>query len=261
MDHSVFTLINTLGLGTIVLLEFRSSDFRRVLFDPKRMRRNLAFLIASLGAGLLLNRMGSYLMPILPKVPNALPLWAQLPLVFLLAELMNWALHWAKHANGYLWRFHCQHHKEDQYSIWLTTHTYAPEVLLSGTVITGVVIVCGFSRLALDCYLLFYSIANMYQHSALPKTLGILDKLVVNPAYHRHHHSGAQVNFGSTLTIWDCVFRTAHWPASWRQQVSPPPIEQTAEPFGFVDEMLYPLKPSRWVETRATPSTASEAAR
>jgi hypothetical protein len=27
-------------------------------------------------------------------------------------------------------------------------------------------------------------------------------------------------------------------------------VELTPEPFGFVDEMLYPLKPSGWVERR-----------
>jgi sterol desaturase/sphingolipid hydroxylase (fatty acid hydroxylase superfamily) len=253
----VFTLINALGIGTILLLELRSSVFRRVFFDRRRMRRNLAFLIASLGAALLMHRIATYFLPVLPKLHWHAPLWLQLPSVFLLAELFNWVLHWAKHENSYFWRFHCQHHKEDQYSPWLTTHTYAPEVLLSGTIISAIVLCCGFSKLALDSYLLFYSIANVYQHSSLPHSLGFLDKLVVNPAYHRHHHSGERVNFGSTLTVWDCVFRSVRWPEHRRALVNPPPIEKTPEPFGFVDEMLYPLKPSRWVEFAAKPRATS----
>jgi len=248
LDPHLFTLINASGLGFLLLLETQASVFRRVLYDPRRMRRNLAFLIANIGAVLLLHRIVAYLTPLVPKLVWQAPLWLQLPLVFLLAELLNWVLHWAKHENAYLWRFHCQHHKEDQYSVWLTAHTYAPEVLLSGTVIASAVLMSGCSQLALDVYLLFYSLANFYQHSALPHSLGILDKLIVNPAYHRHHHAGARVNFSSTLTVWDWVFRTARWPKHRRELLNPPAIDRTPEPFGFVDEMLYPLKPSRWAE-------------
>jgi sterol desaturase/sphingolipid hydroxylase (fatty acid hydroxylase superfamily) len=247
LDHTLFNTLNWLGISLLLLLEARASVFRKVWSDPQRMRRNLAFFIASFGAALLLHRISAFLPSVLPHWSWHAPLWLELPLVFLIAEWMNWALHWAKHENGYLWRFHCQHHKEDQYSVWLITHTYAPEVLLSGTVMSVVVLGCGLSRLALDIYLLFYSIVNLYQHSALPHSLGWLDKLIINPAYHRQHHAGERVNFGSTLTIWDRVFRTAKWPTSRHDATNPPPIEH----FGFVDEMLYPLKPSRWVENRA----------
>ncbi|MET0388161.1 MAG: sterol desaturase family protein [Polyangiales bacterium] len=256
MDPSLFTTLNLLGITTLLLLELRAPVFRKVWRDPKRMRRNLAYLVAAFGTALLLHRVTAFLPSLLPKWSWQAPLWLQLPLVFLLAEYMNWVLHWAKHENGYFWRFHCQHHKEDHYSPWLITHTYAPEVVLSGSVMAVVVLGLGFSKLALDIYLLFYSLVNLYQHSALPHSLGILDKLIINPAYHRQHHSGERVNFGSTLTVWDQIFRTAKWPTSRFDAVNPPPIDETPEPFGFVDEMLYPLKPSRWVETQALPPLA-----
>jgi sterol desaturase/sphingolipid hydroxylase (fatty acid hydroxylase superfamily) len=210
------------------------------------MRRNLAFLVAGLGAGLLLHRTLTFLAPLLPKLVWQGPLWVQIPGVFLIAELFNWALHWAKHKNAYLWRFHCQHHREDHYTVWLITHTYAPEVLLSGTIIGSVIIVAGFDPWVLDLYLLFYSLVNLYQHSAHPYSLGWLDSIIINPAYHRHHHGGDQVNFGSTLSVWDWVFGTVAWPKDRFVAINPPPIEASPEPFGFVDEMLYPLIPSRW---------------
>jgi sterol desaturase/sphingolipid hydroxylase (fatty acid hydroxylase superfamily) len=250
VDLTVFNTLNCLGIAILLGLELRSAVFRKVLRDPRRMRRNLAYLVVSFGAGWLLHRIAAYLPNVLPDTHWAAPMWVQIPLVFLLAEWMNWMLHWAKHENGYLWRFHCQHHKEDQYSVWLVTHTYAPEMVLSGTLIAATVLGCGLSKFALDVYLLFYSIVNLYQHSALPHSLGWLDKIIVNPAYHRQHHAGERVNFGSTLTIWDFVLFTIKWPSSRRDAVNPPPIDQTPEPFGFVDEMLYPLSPSRWIETR-----------
>lgn len=250
VDDTWFGTLNALGISLILLLEFRASVFRRVFTDSRRMQRNLAFLVAGMGAALLLHRVTGYLYGALPRLSWDAPLWLQVPLTFLLAELMSWGLHWAKHKNNYLWRFHCQHHRDDRYTVWLVAHTYAPEVVLSGSVIAAAMVVCGMSRIAFDSYLLFYSLANLYQHSALPHSLGWLDRLIVNPAFHRQHHAGEQVNFGSTLTVWDWVFRTARWPASRQDAVNPPPIEQTPEPFGFVDEMLYPLQPSRWVDSR-----------
>ena len=250
MNATWFNTLNALGISILLSWELRASVFRRVLRDPRRMRRNLAFLALNVSVALLLHQSTGYLHAVLPRLHWQAPLWLQLPVVFMLAELFNWALHRAKHQNEFLWRLHCQHHREDQYSVWLVTHTYGPEVLLSGSVMAAALIALGFSKLALDCYLRFYSFVNLYQHSGLPHSLGVLDRLIVNPAFHRQHHSGAQVNFGSTLTVWDWVFRSARWPSSRRDLPSPPPLGSSPEPFGFVAEMLYPLRPSRWVSSR-----------
>lgn len=261
VDAQLFNTINTLGLTFLLALELRSHTFRALFRDRRRMQRNAAFLLVSIAVGVLLHRSLGFLSAHLPRLPLEAPLWLALPAVFLLGELLNWALHWAKHHSAFLWRLHCPHHKEDQFSPWLTVHTYGPETLLSGTVINAIILALGFDVLALEIYLLFYSLTNAYQHSSLPHSLGFLDKLVVNPAYHRHHHGGAQVNFGSTLTLWDVVFRTAHFPKSRHELVEPPAIDTTPEPFGFVAEMLYPLRPSQWVETRRERATARRAQR
>jgi sterol desaturase/sphingolipid hydroxylase (fatty acid hydroxylase superfamily) len=249
VDSHVFNAINASGLALLLLLELRASTFQRVLRDSRRMRRNLAFFVSSLITGLLLHRSLAWLAPAVPHLGLRTPLWVQIPVVFLLGELFNWALHYAKHKNAFLWRIHCPHHKEDHYTIWLTVHTYGPEILLSGTLMNAALLALGFDLLALETYLLFYSLNNAYQHSALPHSLGVLDRLIVNPAYHRHHHGGDQVNFGSTLTLWDWVFRTAQFPKSRFEAVNPPLITQTPEPFGFTEEMLYPLVPARWVDS------------
>jgi sterol desaturase/sphingolipid hydroxylase (fatty acid hydroxylase superfamily) len=265
LDHSLFTVINVTGITLLLAIESRSQVFRQVLRDPRRMRRNLAYLVVNLAVVWALHRIGSVLPAVLPH-PTwssswSASLWLQLPLVFLLAELFNWALHWAKHKNAFLWRLHCQHHKEDHYTVWLVTHTYGPEVLLSGSIMTALIIGAGFNPAALDVYLVFYSLVNLYQHSSLPHSLGWLDRLVIPPAYHRQHHGGEQVNFGSTLTVWDWVFRTALWPRNRHDATNPPSIDSTAEPFGFVDEMLYPWQPSRWRDTAPTTELSQAQAR
>jgi sterol desaturase/sphingolipid hydroxylase (fatty acid hydroxylase superfamily) len=249
LDHALFNILNVTGIVLLLVLESRSSVFRRTFTDRPRLRRNFAYLVTSASVAWLLHYTLGALGPITPKLSWHPPLWIQIPAVFALAELFNWVLHWAKHQNSFLWRLHCQHHRDDQYTVWLTAHTYAPEVFVSGTIMGAFLIACGFEGLAMDVYLLFYSWVNLYQHSAQPHSLGFLDKLIVNPAYHRHHHGGAQVNYGSTLSLWDWVFGTVVWPRDRHVAINPPPIAQSAEPFGFVAEMLYPLRPSRWVDT------------
>jgi sterol desaturase/sphingolipid hydroxylase (fatty acid hydroxylase superfamily) len=250
LNPVLFNFINIAGISLLLFVEARSEVFRRIWSDERRMRRNLAFLATSSSVGLILHFSVAGLSKVLPRLAWEAPVWLQLIAVFALAELFNWVLHWAKHKNAFLWRLHCQHHRDDQYTVWLTTHTYAPEVLVSGTIMGSALILCGFGSLALDSYLLFYSLVNLYQHSAHPYSLGPLDRFIINPAYHRHHHGGDQVNFGSTLTLWDWVFGTVAWPKDRHVAINPPPVEQSAEPFGFVAEMLYPLRPSRWVDSR-----------
>lgn len=250
MNPVLFNLINFTGISLLLLSESRSEVFRQLWADQRRMRRNLFFLASSSSVALILHFGVGRLSQVLPRFSWQGPLWLQLIGVFAIAELFNWVLHYAKHNSQFLWRIHCQHHRDDKYTVWLTTHTYAPEVLVSGLVMGSVLAMCGFGKLALDSYLLFYSLVNLYQHSAHPYSLGFLDRIIINPAYHRHHHGGDQVNFGSTLSVWDWVFGTVAWPKDRHVAINPPPVEQSPEPFGFVEEMLYPLRPSQWVDSR-----------
>lgn len=217
-----------------------------MFLDARRMRRNVAYLVTGLGAGLLLHWLVESIAPRLPTLTWQAPMWVQLVGVFLFAELLSWVLHWAKHENDFMWRLHCQHHRDDRFTPWLVANTYAPEMVLSGVTISCFVLAAGFHPFALDVYLLFYAIANLYQHSSLPYSLGVLDRVIVNPAYHRQHHGGARLNYGSTLSVWDWVFRTIAWPKDRHDATEPLAVEASPEPFGFVAEMLYPFRPARW---------------
>ncbi len=236
------------GLVVLLLGELRSSSFRRACTGegfPARAQRNWSFFAAALMVAVLLKQIEVFLRG------NISPLleWSDwvLPNVvgcFLVAELSGWLLHFVKHKSAYLWRFHFQHHQETDYNIWLVTHTHGLEVLISGTLSGALLIALGFSSLSVQVYFLFYSLANTYQHSCHNYSLGWLDKLIVGPAYHRYHHAvGSQVNFGNTLTIWDLVFKTARFPKDERLPTVPIGIEAGDEPYGFVEEMAYFLKP------------------
>lgn len=248
-----FNLGRLILLGSIlllVILEFRDDQFRKSwVRDRDRLRRNVSFFAASLLVMLLLPGMNEYV----SRHTTRLFDWSRLSLLeggacFLIAELLGWFLHYIKHRSQFLWSFHFQHHREEQYSVWLTTHTHALEVVISATIITTTICLLGFSAPALELYLVFYSFAKVYQHSAHHYTLGLLDSFVISPDYHRlHHHRDSQWNYGISLTIFDVLFRTAKWPSSERQddELRFGLSSEDGYPFGFWEEMAYFVKGQR----------------
>ena len=258
MSGLLYNTIALLGLSVLFVLELTDRRFRRSLTDPDtpRMRRHLAYLGASLVVTFLLRQIGDAAQALLPAVFD----WKQHVILnalgcFFVAELFGWVLHYVKHKHAYLWRFHFQHHIEPEYDIWLVTNTHALEVLISGTITASALTLLGFSTLSIQIYFLFYALANTYQHSTNEYSLGWLDRIIVNPAYHRLHHAvGSDVNFGNTLTVWDMVFRTAAWPVSAAKPDVEIGIGAGPEPYGFADEMGYfaDTKPRRPEEVRVS---------
>lgn len=261
MDPLIYYGVGVPGLLLLIGLELRSGEFRDSTWgDRLRVRRNWSYLLAALLAITVVRLVSDGLGGLLPR-PIAWrgPVAVEVAACFLAGELLNWVAHRAKHAHPFLWRFHFQHHRESRYSIWLVTHTHPLEVCFTGAWMSAVLVLCGFSPLATQCYLLFYSLANTYQHSSHDYSLGPLDWLIVNPAYHRHHHAlGREGNYGSTLTVWDVVFGTARFPATRRAD---PALRygieaRAGEPFGFEEELTWFLRPATpppvepWVEPR-----------
>lgn len=248
MDPVLYHGIATVGLLGLIGLELRSARFRSSTFgDPGRVRRNWSFLVAALVAIALVRLASDAVAGILPRLLHWDGAFAlEVTACFLVAELLNWLAHWAKHHDPFLWRFHFQHHRESRYSIWLVTHTHPLEVVVTGTLMSAALALLGFSPAAMQAYLLFYSLANTYQHASFDYSLGPLDRLIVNPAYHRVHHAiGKQGNYGSTLTVWDVVFGTAHFPAT---RVADPAMRYGlepggGEPIGFREELTWFLEP------------------
>jgi sterol desaturase/sphingolipid hydroxylase (fatty acid hydroxylase superfamily) len=243
MPDWLYLALSLGGFGTLLGLELRSASFRAGLYGKKRrrVRRNLQFLTAALLVSWSLRFVWSELFVHVPPLFDWRGHWlANLFACFLIADLIGWGLHYIKHKSRFLWKLHFQHHIEPRFDLWLVTHTHPFEVLISGTAMGVALVALGFSPVSVETYLLFYSLANTYQHSAFDYSLGWLDKLIVSPAYHRLHHVvGSDTNFGDTLTIWDLVFSTATWPRRERNTNAPVGIPPGPEPYGFAAELVY----------------------
>jgi sterol desaturase/sphingolipid hydroxylase (fatty acid hydroxylase superfamily) len=242
---AIATLALVAAILLLVLLEFRDRQFAQSWYHERaRLLRNLGYLAATM-----------LLMPLLPVINGAIrqivpPLlnWGgpgviEFVACFLLAELLGWLLHYVKHTNGFLWAFHFQHHREEQFNVWMTAHTHALEVVVSTVVMALIMRLLGFSAGASNAYLIFYSFVKVYQHSARRYRLGALDYFIVGPAYHRlHHQINSRCNYAVSLTVFDILFRTACWPdVSPAAQQSRYGIDGEL-PFGFWQEMIFFLR-------------------
>ncbi len=230
------------AFGVLVLLVL---DIRKgTLFSsrsPARWWRNLGFAAAALSVAGLLRGLSHAVQGwglALVKWPN---LASEAVACVLVAELFGWTVHYVKHTNGFLWKFHFQHHREEEYNLWMTAHTHALEVLASGTAMACLLTVLGFRPAVVEVYLLFYSLAKFFQHSSLDLSLGWLDRVVVTPAYHRWHHEiASRCNYAVCFTFFDVLFGTVRWPDANRPTRFG--VHNAALPYGFWAEHLWFLR-------------------
>lgn len=253
-------------------LDARDTAFRASWgSDRARLRRNAAFFVSNLVTMAVLGAVTRALAPVLSasallwRREGALAVLLEIGACLLVAELVNWVAHWAKHEQKWLWRFHLQHHVETRYSVNLTLHTHGVEVVVTGVLMSSLLALLGFSRLAVDVFAITYFVTNLYKHCGARMSLGPLDWIIVGPAYHRLHHArGHSGNFGSVLTLFDVLFGSARFPAKAElDDVYALPLgTDSDEPFGYMEEMLAPLMLKRASAATAEPTqsaTASQA--
>lgn len=245
--------VAALTMVALAILELRDPGFRVGVFAPGRRRaRNWAFFVTSFVPTMFVQAIVSRLAELLPTLtrPGTLPAALDFLLCVLVAEWATWTLHWVKHRHPFLWCFHFQHHREEHFNVWMVTHTHALEVAVSGTLMVTLLLGLGFAPLSVHLYFALYSVALMYHHSSRAYSLGWLDRIIVSPAYHRRHHWRlSDGNFAGALTLWDLVFRTAHWPEPGTEQVPVGLPSAAVEPFGYRSEMLYFLGGGRQART------------
>ncbi|HEY4224122.1 MAG TPA: sterol desaturase family protein [Myxococcota bacterium] len=247
MNPAAVLAVSAALIAFFAMVELRDARFRASWSsDRTRLWRNLGFLVANIATMAVLNAVSHALTAHVPRFIEWRSTPAELTCCFLLAELVNWVSHYAKHRHPWLWTFHTQHHVEEHYSINLTLHTHGLEVVFTGAVMVALLTLAGFSRFAVDVFSLVYFGTNLYKHCSWRASLGPLDYLIVSPAYHRLHHAkDHDGNFGSVLTVFDVLFRTATFPSSpeaTNDAFARKLGVTEAAPFGFVAEITLPFR-------------------
>jgi len=242
MSQELYFAISSSIVLALILLELRTPSFRRGWFrDRGRAKRNWSYLLGMTSTVVLVSfatHSFSKWVPSLVRFER--PFALDLILCLLAGELMNYGVHYAQHRSALLWRIHFPHHRETNYDMWLSAHFNVLAIFVVALWMSAVFSVLGFDPLSKQIYFLFFTFVGTLHHSSRDYSFGILDWVIVTPAYHRIHHSRHRPgNYSNSLTFWDVIFGTAIWPWKLGEKTLQFGIASSRVPFGFWSELAY----------------------
>lgn len=180
-----------------------------------------------------------------------LPIWAQVILAIIIADIGYYAAHRICHTVPALWKFHAVHHSIEEMD-WLATHRVHPvDQIFSSTLSLLPVWCMGFSLEALVLHQAIYHVHALLLHSNLRIKFGPLKWLLASPEYHHWHHANEHDaynhNFAAQLSIIDVIARTVFMPTK-RQPKSYGLNEPMPRLYHL--QMIHPLRSlaSSWVK-------------
>ncbi|RXG15329.1 sterol desaturase/sphingolipid hydroxylase (fatty acid hydroxylase superfamily) [Leeuwenhoekiella aestuarii] len=179
---------------------------------------------------------------------QSFPVWAQLVIMFIIADFIQWNVHRMLHRVPWLWKFHQVHHsvKEMGFAAQFRFHFVETLVYKSIQYIPLAMIGFGIEQFFV-VHMLSVFIGHL-NHANLDWSYGPLGYLFNNPRMHIWHHAKKLppehkygMNFGLSLSIWDYIFGTAYIPQSGKN------IEIGFEgdenfPKDFAGQITYPFK-------------------
>jgi len=179
---------------------------------------------------------------------DRLPQWAQLLVLFVLRDFVQFNVHRLLHRVPLLWEFHKVHHSVRQMGFAAHLRYHPVETIVYRTLEYLPLAMIGFG---LDDFLIVHLTAltiGHLNHANIVLPLGPLKFLFNNPQMHIWHHSAALpashphgINFGISLSIWDYLFRTAHIPHTGRDiPLGFPGLQRF--PRTFLLQVIWPFK-------------------
>jgi sterol desaturase/sphingolipid hydroxylase (fatty acid hydroxylase superfamily) len=176
---------------------------------------------------------------------NNLPVWAQLLILFVARDFIQWNIHRLLHRVNWLWEFHKVHHSVEEMGFaahlryhWMETVVYRSLEYLPLSMI-------GFGIQDFLLVHLFTLGWGHFNHANINVPMGFLKYIFNSPQMHIWHHAHHipnryGVNFGLTLSVWDYLFGTAYIPKNGRDEKLG--FDNLAAfPTTFSEQILYPL--------------------
>jgi lathosterol oxidase len=173
---------------------------------------------------------------------SSLPLWIQLPLVIVAADLAEYWSHRAMHKVPFLWRIHAIHHSSKHMDWLASSRLHLMEVLITRTCVLTPIFILGFAPAAVMIYVIYIGLHAIYVHANVRFTFGIFRYLIVTPAFHHWHHADDQrainTNFAVHLPLVDWIFGTYYQPKEWPAKYG---IGEERLPSGIIRQFFYPI--------------------
>jgi sterol desaturase/sphingolipid hydroxylase (fatty acid hydroxylase superfamily) len=135
-------------------------------------------------------------------------------LYIVINDFVSYWLHRAEHSIPLLWQFHSVHHAAEEMNFLTTYRVHPFSRLMWGTVGIFLLIILGVSPTMWLPVTLVQSFLTMVQHSDLDWSYGRFYPVLVNPVFHRLHHSRERRdfdhNYSQLFSFWDYLFGTAN---------------------------------------------------
>ncbi len=153
-----------------------------------------------------------------------LPSWAQLLILFFLADFIQWNVHRLLHRIPALWEFHKLHHSVEQMGFAAHLRFHWMETILYKTAQYIPLAMIGFGLEEFFLVHIFATAIGHLNHANVRLTYGPLKYVLNNPVMHTWHHvrklpkGSYGVNYGITLSLWDYLFNTAYVPNDGRDE-------------------------------------------
>ena len=144
-----------------------------------------------------------------------LPTWALIAISVLLLDMLVYLQHRLMHRSPWLWRLHRVHHCDEDFDVSLAVRFHPLEIALSMGIKLAAIALLGPPAIAVLIFELALSAGALWTHTrlALPERLERWARWIfITPTLHRVHHrllkSDQDSNFGSTISLWDYLFRS-----------------------------------------------------
>ncbi|MCY7410649.1 MAG: sterol desaturase family protein [Chitinophagales bacterium] len=152
------------------------------------------------------------------------PLWAQLLLLLVVKDFIDWNVHRLLHRVPQLWEFHKVHHSVEEMGFAAHLRFHWMETIVYRSIEYIPLAMIGFGINDFIMVHIFTLAIGHLNHSNLKISWGPLKYLFNSPQMHIWHHAKVLpqqygANFGLTFSVWDYIFGTVHWPGSGRDEV------------------------------------------
>ena len=180
-------------------------------------------------------------------VIDEVPMWVRIVLLVIASEFASYWAHRLQHNVNFLWQFHKIHHSALELDVWNAQRLHWLELLwlsLFAYIFLGII---GFNVVEIALVMFCTSFLCYFTHANVYVPIGKLKYIINSPQMHIWHHSidvdpNQNVNYGSALSIWDWIYRTAYFPEEIRGDLKLGFPGVDAFPKTFVGQFIYPFR-------------------
>ena len=147
------------------------------------------------------------------------PFWAKLAFIFVFRDFMQYFVHRLLHNVPWMWEFHKVHHSVREMGFGALLRYHFMENIFYRSLEYIPLAMIGFGMTDFFIVHIFTLLTGQLGHANLYLPLGRLKYFLNGPQMHLWHHAKEMpashprgFNYGITLSVWDYLFNTVHWP-------------------------------------------------